>query len=131
MRRRHYTLEECANLYKSLMFLYGMRCDDATELIYLLYTANADSVHSRKRSHTYGLLPFYHGINELGRPARSLSGLATALEELLDNIIISPLTTEQRVAVRRAQGIVDAIHNDEDEHEDILIESLLRALQCR
>ncbi len=130
MKHRCYNLNELAAIHKSLVDLYGMQEHIAMGLIYHLNTANIDTMRYLYGTRLYssGPINFYYEINRRGRSLRSITRLARALEDLLENITVSALTCEQRLAVRRAEAIVDSLYDRIESGGDVLMEKLLRAL---
>jgi hypothetical protein len=110
-----------------------MQGNRAMELVYHLNAANLDTMMYLRGRSPYPLSPsrFYTEITRRGRPLRSTVRLARALDDLLGNIIMDALTFEQRNAVRRARGIVDNIYNLIEEREDILTDTVTRAVCSR
>lgn len=130
MKKRCYSLDEHASIYKSLILLYGMKTDAATDLVYRLNTANLDTMRGLcgMKPRESRPLRFYVEINRRGAPFRTPRELAEALEGLLHNMLSGYLTDKQRAAISYAQEIVDDIYNRMEDTEDILIDALLRAL---
>ena len=130
MKFKCFNLDELASIYKSLILLENMPCDEAMELIYYLNCANIDTMRYRHGSCLHPSSPqrFYREVNRRGWLFRTSVMLARAVEGLLDNISITPLIAEQRLAVHKALAIVDAIYNRMEDSEGILVDALLRAV---
>ncbi len=131
MKHRCFTLKELAVIHKSLIKLCGMPDHKAMELLYHLNTANIDTLRHLYglRLHSGGPIRFCYEIGGRGYPYPTIAQLAKALENLLENIVISALTAEQRLAVRRAEAIADGIHDRLEELDDALLDALLRQIR--
>ena len=103
MSIRMFTIPGYAHLYRSLLRFHDMDSREARELVYMLNTANLDSVRYL-RSHKYvresGYIDFMNSLERLRRrPYRTEVQLYKSLAALKTNILPGALTAEQREAV--------------------------------
>jgi predicted nucleotidyltransferase len=105
MSVRRFSVPGYAHLYRSLLRFTGMSGRDAKELVYLLNTANLDSVRyvlPREYVAEAGPVTFSRWMDRMSRrPYRTEVQLYKALAALRHNIIREAITDRQREAAAR------------------------------